>query len=48
MKLKNALNHHWQEASHFTPVLESLLELHDIAPITRKIIDNKKPKGMNI
>ena len=27
---EEGLNHHWQEASHFLPILESLLELHDI------------------
>ena len=27
---EEGLNHHWKEASHFLPILESLLELHNI------------------
>ncbi len=27
---EEGLNHHWKEASHFLPILERLLELHDI------------------
>ena len=27
---EEGLNHHWKEASHFLPILENLLELHDI------------------
>ena len=27
---EEGLNYHWKEASHFLPILESLLELHDI------------------
>ena len=29
-EIEEGLNHHWKEASHFLPILESLLELHDI------------------
>ena len=27
---EEGLNHHWKEASHFLPILESLLEVYDI------------------